>query len=158
MKKLQTILINPWLIFPLRWLIGGLFLVAAVPKIMDPDAFSLAVDNYRFLPRQFVNLWALFLPWTELFVGLFLVMGPGGRRPFHRLTEAAALLSALMYFSFFTALSWALAHGFDISCGCFRPEGGTDTISWFYLLRDSSLFVASLIVISYHPKMVAKAQ
>jgi uncharacterized membrane protein YphA (DoxX/SURF4 family) len=140
---------------PLRLLLGALFLWAAAPKIMDPAAFALAVDNYHFLPTPLVNLWALTLPWVELLVGLALVLGPSGRPPCDRLTPAAALLSALMYLSFLIALSWALAHKLDIDCGCFNPNGA-GVITWWYLLRDGSLLIASLLVLIFHPRFAEK--
>jgi uncharacterized membrane protein YphA (DoxX/SURF4 family) len=140
---------HPFVVLPLRLLLGALFLLAAAPKILDPAAFAIAVDNYHFLPTVLVNLWALFLPWTELIVGVVLVLGLSGPRPCDRLTEAAALLSALMYLSFFVALSWALAKGLDIDCGCFNPKG-TDRINYLYLLRDGSLFCGSLLILAFH--------
>ncbi len=156
MKKIESWLSSPWTQFSLRWVIGALFLAAAVPKIMEPGDFAMAVDNYRFLPTLLVNLWALFLPWTELFVGVILIMGPSFRKPFDKITNGAALLSALMYLSFLIAMSAALIKGLDIGCGCFRPEG-TDPINRLYLVRDASFLTASLIVFYYHPKMVAKS-
>ena len=138
---------------PLRLLLGALFLIAASPKILDSAAFTLAIDNYHFLPSPLVNLWGIVLPWVEIVVGCLLVLGPGGVKPFDKLTEAAAALSALMYLSFFIALAFALARNFDINCGCFDPSG-TDTINWLYLLRDGSMFIASLLVFWYHPKFV----
>jgi len=81
-----------------------------------------------------------------LLVGIILILAPSFRPPLDALTEGAALLSTLMYLSFFIALSWALAHGFDINCGCFA-QNGIDKINWWYLLRDGSLFLISLLVL-----------
>ncbi|NLH50107.1 MAG: DoxX family membrane protein [Myxococcales bacterium] len=152
MKRLSGWIASPWVMLTLRLLLGALFLVAATPKILDPAAFALAVDNYHFLPTPLVNLWALVLPWTELSVGLLLVMGLGGARPVDQLTEAAALLSALMYLSFLIALSWALWQQLDIDCGCFNPRGA-DTITKAYLLRDGSLLIASVLVLLFHHRL-----
>lgn len=152
MNRITTWIAHPLVMLSLRWLLGALFLVAAAPKILDPAAFALAVDNYHFLPTPLVNLWALVLPWTELLVGLILVMGLSGARPLDQVTEAAALLSALMYLSFLIALSWALYRQLDIDCGCFNPSG-VETITKMYLLRDSSLLVASALVLCYHRRM-----
>jgi uncharacterized membrane protein YphA (DoxX/SURF4 family) len=137
MKKLLT---NEYVILALRLFIGGMFVFASITKILHPDKFAIAIDNYHFLPTSLVNLWALTLPWVELFVGLFLVAGI--------FTEGAALVSALMYVSFIIALSSALARGLDISCGCFEQAGQEKggSISWLYLVRDSSLLAGSLII------------
>ena len=139
MGKLLT---NRALIFTVRLLIGGVFLYACADKIASPERFAIAVDNYRFLPPQLVNLWAVVLPWLELFLGLFMVLGV--------FVEASALLSAMMYLSFFVALAAALSKGLDISCGCFELDEAESRIGKLYLVRDFSLMVASLwIMLGY---------
>lgn len=150
MKTLyRAVTASPFFLLPARWFLGGFFLVAAAPKLLNPAAFALAVDNYHFLPAALVNLWALVLPWVELLVGLILVMGPGGDGRLAKLTDAAAGLSALMYLSFFIALSSVLIRGYSISCGCFNPAG-TEPVHFFYLFRDGGLFILSLLVYFHH--------
>jgi len=146
---------NLFVVLGCRSLLAVLFFWAAVPKIMDPAAFATAIDNYHFLPTLLVNLWAMVLPWVELTVGIALLLGPNFDRPFDGLTEAAALLSALMYLSFVIALGSALVRGLDIDCGCFNPAG-TSVINWTYLLRDSSLLAASLIVFFFHRRLAER--
>jgi len=149
---MRRLLDSPFFLLPARWFLGGFFLVAAAPKLLDPAAFALAVDNYHFLPSVFVNLGALVLPWVELLVGLILLLGPGGEGRLAGLTEAAAALSALMYLSFFIALASVLIRGYDISCGCFNPVG-TEPVDALYLVRDGGLFGLSLLVYFRHAKL-----
>lgn len=126
--------------------IGGLFLGACISKIANPESFAIAVNNYHFLPSALVNLWAIFLPWVEAFVGILIILGI--------FVEASALLSALMYLSFFIALSFALSKGFDISCGCFNPEDSNSKINTLYLFRDGALLLVSVwILIGYQGKI-----
>lgn len=145
---------NIFVLMLCRFILAGVFLAAAVPKILDPAAFAIAVDNYHFLPTFLVNFWALVLPWVELLVGVVLLLGPAADPPLDKLTEASALLSALMYLSFIIALSAALARDLDIACGCFDPKSA-GSIDVFYLLRDSSLLLASLVVLFFHHRLAA---
>jgi uncharacterized membrane protein YphA (DoxX/SURF4 family) len=146
-KALAT---NPVVILLLRLVIGGLFVVAAVPKIASPEQFAIAVDNYHFLPEALVNIWAIALPWIELVVGLLLIGGIW--------VEAAAMLSALMYLSFVIALSSALARGLDIACGCFDQGDEKAKIDFLYLIRDSSLLLGSIgVLLGYRGKLALEA-
>lgn len=123
----------------LRILLGLLFLSAALPKIADPAGFSLAVYNYHILPAWLVNIAAICLPWVELAAGMCLVLGvwvPGG-----------ALIVAGLLFVFASALGFNLARGLDIACGCFSTDPGAARITWWYLLRDTSLLAAALVVL-----------
>ena len=147
MKKLLS---NRIVIFVLRLVVGGLFLHACADKIASPNDFSIAVDNYRFLPEFLVNVWAIVLPWAELFIGLFLVFGV--------FVEASALISSLMYLSFIIALATALARGLDIGCGCFELTEAKERISHMYIVRDFSLLVGSVwILLGYRGKLAVEA-
>ena len=117
---------------------GAMFIYAGIPKIADPAGFSLAVYNYHILPPWLVNLTAIILPWVEVIAGTCLVLGlwiPGG----------ALIISGLL-FVFFIALGFNLSRGLDIACGCFSTSPGMERITWWYLLRDGSLFIAALAV------------
>lgn len=147
MKKVFT---NPILIFLLRLLIGGLFLYACVEKILAPEKFAIAIDNYHFLPTTLVNIWAITLPWIELAIGLFLILGI--------FVEASSLISAFLFLSFIIALCYALARGLDIGCGCFDLNDEKTSISRLYLLRDFSLMLGSVwIMLSYRSKIAIES-
>ena len=60
---------------PLRWYVGGLFLLASVHKIAHPRAFALDIATYDVLPLQLVYLLAIRLPYVELVAGLLLLLG-----------------------------------------------------------------------------------
>ena len=157
MSKLAAFLGRPVVTVPLRLVLAAMFLYAAPPKILDAAGFAVSVDNYHFLPTPLVNLWALFLPWTELFVGALLLLSLTGARIFDRATKAAGLLSSLMYLSFVIALAWALAKHLNIDCGCFSTKG-TAVINYWYLLRDGSLLCASVIVFFFPPRKEIRRQ
>ena len=54
-----------WLWVGARLLVGGLFLYAAIDKIIKPYHFAAAVQAYQLLPPVLVAFTAVFLPWIE---------------------------------------------------------------------------------------------
>jgi uncharacterized membrane protein YphA (DoxX/SURF4 family) len=115
------------------------FFYAGIEKIINPGDFAVAIYNYQLLPDCAINLSAIFLPWLEVFIAASLVAGI--------YTRGAALISALLFLTFATALTINLVRGLDISCGCFGASSGN--ISWLYLERDLSLFCLSVFVLIY---------
>ena len=58
-----------------RLILGVIFIYASIDKILHPAAFAKAVYNYQILPGALINLTSLILPWLELVLGLFLMIG-----------------------------------------------------------------------------------
>ncbi len=116
-----------WINLVLRLILGGIFLASAVAKISNvqvshyhvtqfsyaPDLkqFAQDVTNYHVPPRELANLVAITLPWIELLAGGLLIAGLWKR--------ASALVITALMIVFLAAIGWALAHGYDIRCGCF---------------------------------------
>ena len=61
--------------FWIRLILGGVFALASLDKIIFPLAFAKSISNYQILPEQFVNLVAVTLPWVELILGALLIFG-----------------------------------------------------------------------------------
>ena len=57
-----------------RLVLGGVFIYAGVPKIMEPSAFAEAISNYRFFPGTVVNPIALWLPWLPPVLRVLVVL------------------------------------------------------------------------------------
>ena len=89
-----------------------LFVVAAVPKIIDPPSFAHMIFNYRIVPAPVINIMALTMPWLELLCGLALIIGVWRR--------AALMLIGAMLIVFITAIGINLGRGNAIDCGCFN--------------------------------------
>lgn len=104
---------NLWL---LRLLVGGGFLIAGALKVAAPADFAAAVGNYRLLPREFINLAAILVPWVEVVTGSFILAGVWLR--------SAALMISCMTWLFAAVILSALARGLNIECGCFGTVGG----------------------------------
>jgi uncharacterized membrane protein YphA (DoxX/SURF4 family) len=129
--------------FVVRLILGGVFIYASVDKILHPAAFGEAVYNYKILPDALINLTAIILPWLELVLGLFLIVGlwlPG-----------ATFLCILLLLTFLGALLFNIARGLNIYCGCFSTN--TEVVSGasmvWYLLRDGVFFLLALYLFSY---------
>jgi putative oxidoreductase len=105
-----------WMLLGLRWILGGVFIVAAVSKIIQPAPFATAIANYRLLPHELIHLAAIMLPPIELVAGLLLLAGAWVR--------ASALVVAALTGVFLVAIISALARGLNIECGCFGTVGG----------------------------------
>jgi uncharacterized membrane protein YphA (DoxX/SURF4 family) len=135
----RAILENDYVLAALRVGLGAMFILAAWDKVLDPAAFSIAVDNYHMVPRVFLHFFTLALPMTELAVGLMLIAGVW--------TRAAALISAVLMVMFVIGLAQALLRGLDIACGCFTQDTGQESkISPLLLVRDTALIFGSLWV------------
>lgn len=115
--------------FLIRLILGGIFIYASLDKIYHPTAFAQTINNYQIFPDAFINLTAIILPWVELLLGFFLIVGlwlPG-----------ATILVNLLLLAFFSTLAFNAARGLNVHCGCFgSSEGGNISMAW-YLLRDA---------------------
>ena len=131
-----------WISVLLRWYLGLLFIGASWHKIIEPGSFAVDVATYEILPLALVNSVALILPWVELRAGLLLIVG-------WRIRAAAWLVSAMM-FVFVLAVIIALAHGLDMSCGCFASQAAAeDPISALTVWRDLMWLGMALFVLGF---------
>lgn len=111
--NLRNALTHPWLTIRVQLALGVFFVVAALPKIVDPPSFAHMVYNYRILPGVLVNLMGLTMPWIEILCGLALIFGIW--------KGTARTIIAAMLVTFIIAISINLARGNAIDCGCFDP-------------------------------------
>lgn len=133
---MRRVIDNDFLTMASRLIVGGVFIYAAIYKIADPLAFANAIWNYHLAPGSLINLSALVLPWVEMLVGLGLILGI-----FYR---GSALLVNGMTIMFMFALTYAVARGLDIDCGCFKSgEAGTGSAQ-DALIRDFGLLALTL--------------
>lgn len=101
----------------LRIGIGILFLMAALPKLRDPEGFAQSIANYKILPVVAERVVALVLPPLEALLGVCLILGV--------LDAGASALALALMIVFTVAVGSALSRGLDISCGCFDTKAGS---------------------------------
>jgi uncharacterized membrane protein YphA (DoxX/SURF4 family) len=128
-----------WLLTIVRLVAGGFFVYASLDKIIHPDAFAKIVHNYRILPGEMINIFAIILPWLELLCGMALVLGT-------RIHGASAILASLTVV-FIVAVTNAMARGIKIDCGCFSTSGeGARQVGMPLLIEDTVLLILILLI------------
>lgn len=137
---MKRILANRWLNLVLRLFIGGMFVYAALPKVMDPYAFAVSIRAYKIIPFALSNFAALAMSWSELITGLMLIFGV--------LTRKAAGAIFLLLGVFAVAIATTVVRGMVIDCGCFGSDGGAST-SWLLIARNILLLAATAVVMIY---------
>jgi rhodanese-related sulfurtransferase len=130
---------SPYLSGVCRLILGIIFVVFALSKIMRPAVFALNVVDYDMMPSWGVNLWSLFLPWAELVAGLFLILGIR--------TRAAATVIAGMNVIFIVGLVHVIMHGLPITCGCVGEAG--EPVTWWKVLKNTGMLFMSLQIFLY---------
>jgi len=126
-----------------RLILGAVFIYASIDKIAHPAAFAKVVYNYQILPDFLINLTAIVLPWLELVLGLFLIIG--------LLREGSVCIVTVLLMVFLGAMIFNLARGLDIHCGCFSTStDGTNNVpmAW-YVFRDG-LFLLPAFYLFFH--------
>ncbi|MGJ8652825.1 MAG: MauE/DoxX family redox-associated membrane protein [Opitutaceae bacterium] len=122
-----------------RLSVAGTFIMAALPKIQDPVAFTTAIQGFQVIDGALAQWIAVFLPWFELMIGLGLLI-PALRR-------ASGLCIALLLISFIGLHASAWIRGLDIACGCFGKEMEPTTDYRFLIFRNLLLLIATLWLI-----------
>ena len=107
--------VQPWLSTVVRLAMAGILIAAAIPKMLDIPQSIIAVRAYRLLPEALVPLVGTMLPFVELALAAFLLVG--------LFTRLASFAWLLMMAGFVTGVIWAWAHGLSIDCGCFGGGG-----------------------------------
>ena len=115
-----SLLAHPWLTIRVQIALGVIFVVAALPKIVDPPSFAQMIYNYRIVPGVLVNLMGLFMPWLELLTGLALILGIWK-------TTARNLIAAMLV-AFIVAIAINLARGNAVDCGCFNVAAAPKSV------------------------------
>ena len=131
--------------FLIRLLIGLIFVVSGFQKVSTPyQNFLFIIQQYEIVSDSVAIATARVLPWIELIVGVFLILGFWLRE--------VATAAAIMFVMFIVVVSQALLRGIDLSeCGCFgelvsMPPQGTLVLDvclltmtiWLILRREKA--------------------
>jgi hypothetical protein len=133
-------------------IVGSIFLAAAYGKTKPLAGlpwswasiksstifFALQVESYQILSPRAADTVARFLPFAELFLGLWLVSGIGRR---FSGTVASAAICAFMI-----AIMSAYFRGLKIKCGC--GVGPDEDVGPAALLRDGLRFLVPALLVT----------
>ena len=108
---MKNFLKNRWVWLTVRLLLGGLFILTGISKIIDINGFIEIVYGYGLLPAGLARLAGWVLPWVELYIGCALVLGV-----FVRLTSVAIVPLSV---AFGIGGIYAIVATSGIVCGCF---------------------------------------
>lgn len=140
---------NRWtdtLVLVLRLGIGGVLLVAGALKIGHADDLASTIAAFRLLPSVFIGPLAVGLPFFEVGLGAYLLVG--------LYTRVAALIALIEFVVFGAAVASVVVRGIPTSCGCFGP-GDTAPASWMDVARDALLALLAAFVAWRAPGMLA---
>ncbi|WP_337866170.1 MauE/DoxX family redox-associated membrane protein [Ignavibacterium sp.] len=138
MKKIFS---NEYFLLVARFIIAIVFIYAGAEKISDPNSFSQSIYNYRILPAELINIFAIILPWIELIAGILLLFGISVR-------ENSALIGSLLLI-FIILIGISMIRGLDINCGCF---GKGTPLGWRKIGENTFMLIITLALMAFGSK------
>jgi putative oxidoreductase len=135
-----------YVVLVLRIVLGAIFIVAGSSKIGHPSLFAAEIAGFRILPQVVIAPLALVLPYLEVLLGAYLILG--------LFTRAAAWIAVVLLALFDGAIASAVVRGMTVNCGCFGPNDTTVT-TWSEVARDAAFVVLALVVALRAPGMLA---
>ena len=121
--------------------LGGTFLVSALPKLRNPKGFILTVLEYRILPPYLSKLYGAFIPPLEFAVAIFAFTGI--------ILRFTAIVMSFLLFSFIVAISVNIKRGRDLDCSCFGTIKKR-RIGKSLLIQDSMLLGGAIFISITH--------
>ncbi|HVN60208.1 MAG TPA: MauE/DoxX family redox-associated membrane protein [Gaiellaceae bacterium] len=132
MRKAELV---PWIGFAVRLLAAGIWLAAGVAKVADLAHFRDQVAAYDVLPHALVGPFAYALPFVEIVLGLYLLVGLWIR--------PVAIVACVLMLVFIAAQAQAWYRGLVLDCGCFGTIS-QQKVGPLTILRDAALGLPSL--------------
>jgi uncharacterized membrane protein YphA (DoxX/SURF4 family) len=127
---------HPYLHMALRLFLGGMFILSAASKLPDHTEFEEVVKNYDLLPDFMAVAYANALPWIELLVGVYLLLGI--------LIRPSAVVTMLMGISFIVANVSSIVRGEEVCGSCFGELASLP--AWEALTIDVLILIAAAIL------------
>jgi uncharacterized membrane protein YphA (DoxX/SURF4 family) len=118
----------------LRIIIGGIFFLSGLLKLINQAEFTEALKAYGFLPALVVEITALLIPYVELVLGLCFALAIRTR------LTGGALAGLLLLFTIAGAMASINGQGAD--CGCFPLRGVKTEIGPGFFIRNIFLMLS----------------
>jgi len=128
-----------------RFILGGVFIYASIDKIAFPKEFTRIVINYHILPENIAAYFAFLLPWIDLFLGIFLIVGIFVR-------ESALALSPLLLV-FIAACIIESINRTLYNCSCLSARSANSENIFILICSDTFYLLCGLFVFTKEHKM-----
>jgi len=142
--KNRFLLLQPWITFLFRLILGGVLLAAGGLKVGHLQKSAMAVRAYEVLPISVANVIGYSLPWIEVGLAIFLILGV--------FVKQSAMASGALMFIFIIGIAQAGLRGLSIDCGCFGGGGQVAAGQTKYLaeiFRDVGLLAIALALTKF---------
>lgn len=116
--------------FIVRVSIGALFVVAGALKAGHFNDLAAAIAGFRLLPQAVIGPLAVILPFFEIGLGIYLILG--------LFTRGAAVVAALQLLVYSAAIASAVIRHIPANCGCFGPQDSAPA-DWPHVFVDAAL-------------------
>lgn len=136
----------PWFVFLLRLVLGVALLVAGVLKAGHAPEFAAEIAGFRLLPSVLVAPLALALPYVEILLGLYLVVG--------LFTRVVGIVVCIQFVIYAAAVASAVLRHIAANCGCFGPNDHA-VADWPHVAFDLVLAALAAIVVRGAPGALA---
>jgi uncharacterized membrane protein YphA (DoxX/SURF4 family) len=127
----------PWIGLAVRMVAAAIWLVSGVAKVVDLSRFEAQVEAYKLLPGGLEAPFAYALPFVEIAIGLYVLVG--------LLVRPVAIFACLVMVVFIAAMAQAWARGLTLDCGCFGALA-RERVGLGAILRDAALGIPSLVL------------
>jgi len=128
---------NEYINLVIRIIVGFVFIITGISKIVEPAQFAREITNYDMMFLPLINLMAIILPWLEIVTGFLFVFGVR--------IKANTILLAAMILMFNFAITVAWARGLDINCGCYSNVA-EQTVGFAKLAENFAMLIGLAFV------------
>jgi uncharacterized membrane protein YphA (DoxX/SURF4 family) len=129
-----------------RLLVGALFVAAGALKLGHFNDLAAAIAGFRILPEGAIAPLAVVLPFFEIGLGLYLIVG--------LFTRTAAIVAALQLIVYAAAIASAVIRHIPANCGCFGPQDQAPA-DWPHVFIDLALAAICALVAWRAPGLLA---
>lgn len=127
-----------------RVIVGALFVLAGATKVGHFNDLAAAIAGFRILPESIIAPLAVILPFFEIGLGAYLLLG--------LFTRTAAWIAAIQLAIYAGAIASAVVRHIPANCGCFGPQDQA-TADWPHVAVDIALAGICLLLARRAPGM-----
>ncbi len=129
----------------LRLGLASVFIYAGAVKATSSHEFAIALVPFTIVPEGWTMPLALALAATELLAGILLLL-PG-------VFPIGAGLVCALCLVFISVLTWALANGIIVSCGCFGADEAPSAGKMLSAVGRDIILLAAAFAIIFLPRI-----